>query len=178
MNPLWSNIFRKKAEEASLASFLGTVPLFAELKNRDLSFLEGLVHIRRYSPHEIIFAEGDPGSGIYIIRTGRVHIFSPGSDGNEVELALLGPGDFFGETTLTAPATRSASARTLEASELIGFFRADLMETALNHPALAAKILMGLTRTVSERLQAAAQEIRRLQEMPEQMAAQESASHE
>ena len=161
MNPLWSNIFRK-SDEDSLAYFLGTVPIFSELKGRDLARLESLVHIRHYAPREIVFEEGDPGSGMYLIRSGGVRIFTRTPRGREEELAQLGPGDFFGETTLTAPASRAASARTLEATELIGLFRADLLELAQKHPAMANKILLGLTRIVSERLQAAGQEIRRL----------------
>ena len=162
MNPLWSNIFRKAPAEESLAWFLGQVLIFSSLKGRDLAFLEELVHVRRYDPRETVFAEGDPGSGMYVIRSGKVQIFTRNSQGIEEELALLAPGDFFGETTLTAPATRSASARTLETTELIGLFRADLLDAAQKYPVMANRILMGLTRVISERLQSAAQEIRRL----------------
>lgn len=164
MNLLWSNIFRKKPEEDSLAAFLGTVPVFAQMEKRELAFLESLVHIRRYASGETVFEEGDAGSGMYVIRAGRVQIFLRHADGREEELARLGPGDFFGETTLASPATRTASARTLESTELIGLFRTDLLETVQKHPAIANKILLGLTRIVSERLQAAGQEICRLQE--------------
>ncbi len=160
MNPLWSNIFRR--EEESLAWFLGTVPVFAELKGRELGYLESLVHIRRYAAGEVVFEEGDPGSGMYVIRSGGVRIFLREAGGRETDLALLGPGDFFGETTLTAPAARTASVRTLESTELVGLFRADLLETAQKHPMVACKVLMGVTRIISERLQAAGQEIRRL----------------
>jgi CRP-like cAMP-binding protein len=163
VNLLWSNIFRKKPEEESLACFLGTVPVFSELEGRELDHVESLVHIRRYSPRETVFEEGDTGSGMYVIRTGKVEIFLRDAEGREVPLALLGPGDFFGETTLTAPASRTASARTLDASELLGLFRADLLETVQRHPGIASKILLGLTRIVSERLHLAGQEIRRLQ---------------
>jgi len=120
VNPVWSNIFRKKAEEDSLAYLLGTIPIFSELKDRELRFLETLMHIRHYSPGEIVFEEGDPGSGMYIIRSGRVLIFNRDALGQESEQAILGIGDFFGETTLTAPANRTAAAKTLENTELSG----------------------------------------------------------
>jgi CRP-like cAMP-binding protein len=160
LNPLWTNIFRKKEED--LASFLQGVPVFAELKGRELAFLGGLVHLRRYKQGESVFVEGDPGSGMYVIRTGSVRIFTRGAGRAEEDLAILGPGDFFGETTLTAPTTRTASARALEATELVGLFRADLLEMAQKQPVIANHILLGLTRIVSERLQAAGHEIRRL----------------
>jgi len=162
MNPLWSNIFRKKTDEESLSYFLGKVPIFADLGTRELASLEELVHPRHYDPRETVFEEGDPGSGMYLVRTGHIQIFLRQSDGSEEELALLCPGDFFGETTLAAPAPRTASARSLDHSELLGLFRADLLATTQKYPTVANKILMGLTRVVSERLQAAGLEIRRL----------------
>lgn len=163
MDPLWSNIFRKKLEEDSLAFFLKHLPIFAELSPRALGILEGIVHVRSYKANETIFEEGDPGSGMYMIRSGAVKIFARDRRGAEDELAALAKGDFFGETTLTAPAPRSASARTLEATELVGLFRADILELAEKHPNVSSSIFHGLTRVISERLQAASQEIRRLQ---------------
>ncbi len=155
MNPLWSNLFRYKMEEESLAYFLGTVPIFTDLGKRERIQLESLVHIRSYKKNELVFQEGDPGSGMYIIRSGRVQVFSRQSEGEELELARLGSGDFFGETTLAAPASRTASVRTLESTELLGLFRADLLELIKKQPTIACKILMGVTRIISERLQVA-----------------------
>ncbi len=160
MHPLWSNIFRKNPAEDSLAAFLGTVPVFCEAGKKDLILLETLVHVRNYRPHEIIFEEGDPGSGMFIIRSGKVLIFDRNPDHTEEELAILGPGDFFGETTLTAAIPRIASARTLETTELISFFRSDLQEIAQKKPMSANRILLGLAKVVSERLVAASRELR------------------
>lgn len=163
MDPLWTNIFRKKLDEESLAFFLKNLPIFSELSPRALKILEGIVHVRSYKANETIFEEGDPGSGMYMIRSGVVKIYDGGQDNTENELASLAQGDFFGETTLTAPAPRSASARTCEATELVGLFRADILELAEKYPAVSSSIFLGLTRVVSERLQAASLEIRRLQ---------------
>lgn len=165
MSPLWSNIFRQKPEEESLAYFLGTLPLFSDMTERELERLEALVHVREYDAGETVFSEGDPGSGLYIVRTGRVRISSRSNQGREIELAVLASGDFFGETTLASPAMRVASARTLEKAQLVGLFRADLLETVQKNPAMANKLLLGLTRVMSERLHAAGQELMRLQQV-------------
>lgn len=162
MNPLWSNIFRKKSEEDSLPHFLRNLAVFSDLGRRELNFIESLVHIRHYSLAETVFEEGDPGTGMYAIRSGRVAIFTRTADGQKLPLATLGPGDFFGESTLLAPARRTASARVLETAELVGLFRADLLGAIQKHPAFATPILVGLGRTLSERLQAAEIEIRQL----------------
>ena len=163
MDPLWTNIFHKKLDEESLAYFLKHLPIFSELSPRSLAILEDIVHVRNYKANETVFEESDPGSGMYMIRSGVVKIYVKDQNGEEDELARLIPGDFFGETTLTAPAPRTASARTLEKTELVGLFRADILELAERHPAISNSIFLGLTRVVSERLQAASLEIRRLQ---------------
>jgi len=162
VNPLWSNIFRKKAEEDSLAHFLRNLAVFSDLGRRELNFLETLVHIRHYTSAETVFEEGDPGTGMYAVRSGKVAIFAKTQDGRKARLALLGPGDFFGESTLLAPARRTASARVIEEAELVGLFRADLLGAAQKHPGFTNTILIGLGRTLSERLQAAEIEIRQL----------------
>ncbi len=174
MDPLWINIFRKKLDEESLAYFLKHLPIFAELSPRALATLENLVHVRNYETYETIFEEGDPGSGMYMIRNGSVQIYACDQNGAEEELARLIPGDFFGETTLTAPAPRSASARTMEATELVGLFRADILELAERKPSISSSILLGLTRIVSERLQAASQEIRRLRKLTGEQVSREN----
>lgn len=165
MDPLWNNIFRKKHDDDSLAYFLNNLPMFAELNGRELNVLEKMVHVRNYGVSEVVFEEGDPGTGMYMIRSGGVSILAKNQQGTDDELALLGPGDFFGETTLTAPAPRSATARTTEQTELIGLFRADLLEMVERQPTLTSRILIGLTRIVSERLQTASQEIRNLNKL-------------
>jgi len=159
LNPFWSNIFRKAAEAESLPYFLGTIPIFAELNKKDLALIESLVHVRHYTAGETVFTEGDVGSGMYMIRSGRVVITCRDSRQREHELAQLGPGDFFGETTLTAPKPRTATARTVGATELIGLFRADLLDATQKNPAACARLLLGLSRTVSERLQVASQQL-------------------
>ena len=152
MNPLWNNIFHKKLEEESIAYFLGSVPIFSDLGKRSRIHLESLMHLRTYKADEVIFEAGDPGSGMYVIRSGAVQIFNRSNKNGDIELARLGQKGFFGETTLAAPSKRSASARTLEPTVLIGLFRADINELAKSNPAVAYKIMLSLSRVIGERL--------------------------
>ncbi|PLX89014.1 MAG: cyclic nucleotide-binding protein [Desulfuromonas sp.] len=153
MNPFWSNIFRTSGYEDSLTYFLSTVPIFEALKKRELRFLESMTHVRSYEAHETVFHEGDIGSGMYCIRSGQVQIYVHDDTGKEIEQARLGPGDFFGEVALTAQKPRIATARTLEPTVLVGLFRADILEAVNKYPSTAAKILLGVTRCISDRLQ-------------------------
>lgn len=152
MNPFWDNIFRSNKNKQSLAYFLSTMPMFKKLDKRELGFLENVVHVRNYGADEIIFSEGDIGSGMYSIRSGQVQIFSLDEQGRETEQAILEAGDFFGEVALTASRPRCASARTTEPTVLVGLFRSDMLEAVRRHPAPAAKIMLGLNRVISDRL--------------------------
>ncbi len=160
MNPLWSNIFRKPGYEGTLAYFLGTIPTFATLGRRDLVFLESIIHLRNYNPGETVFSEGDIGSGMYIIRSDRARIEMKDEQGVSQVQADLEAGDFFGEIALTTPRPRIATATATEQTVLVGLFRADLLDAIRKHPAMASKILLGLTRVLSERLQHAGLRLR------------------
>jgi CRP-like cAMP-binding protein len=164
MDLMWSNIFRLKSDEESLTGFLERIAVFNELEKRDFKYLENMVHTRTYHANETIFEKGDPGSGMYIIRSGKVLIFNRDIHDQEQEMALLSSGDLFGETTLASPAPRTFSARTTEATELIGLFRSDMLTTTSKHPAIACRILLGLTKFISEQAQRATIEVSALQQ--------------
>lgn len=73
---------------------------------------------RHYPAGSILFEENDPGSRMFVIRSGRVRIYRRMGE-NEMVLATLGPGDFFGEMALLEGLPRSANAQTMEPVELI-----------------------------------------------------------
>jgi len=152
VNPFWNNIFHDHSYEESLPYFLGNLPMFKKLNKRDLAFLEHIVHVRNYEDNETIFSKGDIGSGMYTIRSGQVQIYNMDEQGQEIELAILEPGDFFGEVALTASRPRCASARATETTVLVGLFRTDLLDAVRRSPAPAAKIMLGLNRVISDRL--------------------------
>jgi len=72
----------------------------------------------RFPKGAIIFRQGDPGNEMFVISAGRVQL-TIGTGGHEKEVAVLGPGEFFGELSLTNEAPRSASARALDDAALL-----------------------------------------------------------
>lgn len=162
-NPFWQNIFRNQANKQTLAYFLSQIPIFSKLSQRELKFLEKIVHIRNFEADEMVFSAGDIGSGMYIIRSGQVQIFSVDNNGKEHDQAILESGDFFGEVALTATRPRTAGARATTATSLIGLFRSDILEATIRHPAPTAKILFGLNRVLADRLHHCSQQLELLQ---------------
>ena len=98
----------------------------------------------------MIFDEGDKGSALYIVRTGRVLICRQGRPDDPI--ATLGAGSFFGELALLDSAPRAAQARALEPSTLEVFFGSDFISLLETETRLSTKILLQLSRHLGQRL--------------------------
>jgi CRP-like cAMP-binding protein len=72
-----------------------------------------------FDRNERVFSEGQEARELYVVKTGRVAITSRSIDGRESVMALMEPGDLFGDMALFDGQGRSADARALEPSELV-----------------------------------------------------------
>ncbi|NQU27924.1 MAG: cyclic nucleotide-binding domain-containing protein [Candidatus Marinimicrobia bacterium] len=150
---LWENIFKGwKKEESATVLTLKQVPIFEDFSNREFREIEKLIHQRTYKPKEFIFKRLAPGEGMYIILSGGVEIYAEDANGSRNVFAVLDEGDFFGEMSLLDAEPRSASAISVDHSELLGFFRSDLMSILDRNPDLGNRILLNLAKVVVERL--------------------------
>lgn len=152
MSPLWKNIFRRD-EEKSLTKFIKGIPIFSELNDRERHYLGEYLHVRHFNSGETVYTEEDIGTGLYMIRSGFVRLSVNTEKGDSIELARLEAGDFFGETAMSEAAPRLVTAVAVEASELVGFFRTDLLQIAQNRPGTGNKILLGLSQVLAHRIQ-------------------------
>ena len=153
IEPEWENFFRKKRRTAySLEHLLGTVPMFSLLRANELKRLAKIVHIRRYKEGEIVVRRGVKQSGFYLIRTGSVDIVREGKDQQSLVIGTLGPAELIGEFALVGDSPRSTSIVAAENSELIGFFKADLMDILVTNPGMGCAILLRLGEQMGESL--------------------------
>src|SRR6185503_13084051 len=74
---------------------------------------------RTYNPNDFVFREGDVGNEMFIIQTGKVMITKQLKSGESKTLAVLGPGDSFGEMAVIDKDVRSANAIAIEPSRFI-----------------------------------------------------------
>src|SRR5215216_2543091 len=96
---------------------------------------------------ELVFEEGSPGDALYVVLDGELEV-TKRQGGQDVLLAVRGPGEFIGEMSLLEQAPRSASVRTLQESRLLVISQA-AFETLLScSPSAHLTIL----RTVTSRL--------------------------
>ncbi|MBN1962412.1 MAG: cyclic nucleotide-binding domain-containing protein [Deltaproteobacteria bacterium] len=116
---------------------LPTIPLFSDLpKNAFIQLMEQM-HMRSMLPEEVIIREGDVGDSMFIISSGRVKVTKVAETGNELVLAYLGDGAFFGEMALIGEAPRSASVIADEETVLFEVSRVVLAEVIKNFSSVA-----------------------------------------
>lgn len=148
MDSLWSNIFRRSPERG-LEALLKRVPIFAALDARELAALEKILYRREYAPGEVVFRQGEPGVGMYVIEHGAVAITL---EPTGRLLTTLADGDFFGEIALLNETPRSATATATRESVLWGLFQPELLDLVERSPRLGVKLLVPLAQSLGHRL--------------------------
>jgi len=164
----WNNIFEKNGrQQLNLDFVLKKVPFFSQLKKSELREFKRIIHHRYYKKNEVIFYEGEPGVGMYIIENGKIGIYKNFDDDSREELAILGPGDFCGEMALLDESPRSATAVALQDTDLLGLFRPDLFRLIHRNPRLGNKILLKLAQMLAKRLRLSNEELQETKQLYE-----------
>jgi CRP/FNR family transcriptional regulator, cyclic AMP receptor protein len=127
---------------------LRSVPLFASLDDAAARALRDLLEVRSLPAGTQLFKAGDAGDAMYLIEDGSVRIFIHDEDGQEVTLAELAGGDFFGEMAIIDGKPRSASATVSGAARLAILKRADF----INFVRRNADVALEMVSAISERL--------------------------
>lgn len=119
--------------------------LFGGLAPEHLDEIEKIAVLKDYGRGEAIFFEGDPGTGFYMVATGKVKIFKTSFSGKEQILHIYGSGEPFGEVPVFHGHPFPANAMTLEKSSLIFFPRKDFVEIVNTMPTLVLNMLAVLS---------------------------------
>jgi CRP/FNR family cyclic AMP-dependent transcriptional regulator len=132
---------------------LGNIPLFGKLTPSELAELGGLLKEHRVEQQQPVFWIGDEGSDFYVVQVGRAAVCYPDELGHEVTIAVLGPGDFFGEISLLDGGARTTTVRAEDDLQLLSLSRHDFLEFLKRHPSAAIHILTVLGQRQREMLQ-------------------------
>ena len=101
--------------------------------------------VRRYRRDTVLIEEGDRGSTLYIILSGRLRAYSAAPNGREITFGVYGPGEYLGEMSLDGGA-RSASVATVEASVCSVVTRETLREFIKDNPDFAFELMTKIIR--------------------------------
>lgn len=124
---------------------LRSVPLFASLDDDAARDLRSLLSDKNVPQNTRLFRQGDKGDAMYLIESGRVRISIRDEDDQEVTLAELAQGDFFGEMAIIDGRQRSADARVIEDAQLAILSREAFLSFVRNNPDVALEMLSALT---------------------------------
>jgi CRP/FNR family transcriptional regulator, cyclic AMP receptor protein len=120
-------------------------PLAALPVSPALRSLAARAEPRRYRKGTLLIQEGDQGDVLYIVLTGRVRVFSIGTNDREITFGIYGPGDYVGEMSLDG-GPRSANVMTIEASTCAVVTRQSLLDHIAQYPEFAFELLSKVIR--------------------------------
>jgi CRP/FNR family transcriptional regulator len=120
---------------------LKKTPLFAGLTEAELRALAARATKKKYDRGQLLFGEGDPCAGLFLVASGKVRIFKLSAAGREQVLAVEGPGSSFAELPVFDGGNYPASASALEDSEVLFISRKDFQNFCREHPDVALKVI-------------------------------------
>src|SRR5690348_13227299 len=124
---------------------LRSVPLFASLDDDAARDLRDLLSETAVPQNTRLFRQGDGGDAMYLIESGRVRISIRDEDKQEVTLAELAQGDFFGEMAIIDGRQRSADAQVIEDANFAILSREAFLSFVRTNPDVALEMLAALT---------------------------------
>jgi len=123
------------------AKALSKVPLFSGLSEGELGFLLERVVSKKYSASEMVFSEGEPCAGLFVVESGSVRIFKSSPGGREQVLSIEGPGGSIAELPVFDGGNYPASVIAIEDTVLLFVSRQDFQALCLAHPQVSLKVL-------------------------------------
>ena len=130
-----------KQARASCAAALKKAPLFADLSEKELSFLAERAVLHTMEVGALIFSEGEPCEGLYVVESGAVKIFKTSAGGREQVLTVEGPGGSVAELPVFDGGDYPASASALSKASVLFVSKKDFRALCLQHPEVALKVL-------------------------------------
>jgi signal transduction histidine kinase len=129
---------------------LETSKLFAQLPAAELKKLSAVAREISFSPGAVIFKEGDPGDGLYVVRAGKVQISATIGSGERHVFSVVLPGDVFGEMAVLDNLPRSAHASAEGETSVIFVPRDEFVQLLKNSPALSLTMVQEISRRLRE----------------------------
>jgi len=142
--------FSQLYQPMELVEYLSKIPLFNGLPKEQLVDLAQITVTLDRDKGQVIFSEGDEGTGFYLVLQGRIKVYKLSPGGKEQTLHIFGSGEPFGEVPVFAGKHFPANAEALEKSKVLFFPRASLIKLIEKNPSLALNMLAILARRLRE----------------------------
>src|SRR4051794_23839384 len=124
---------------------LGQVPMFQACTKKDLITIGRSGDTTRFDAGDVLVKQGSRGHEFFVLVDGKVNVTRDG-----IEIAQLGPGDYFGELALLDPRPRDASVTASTPGEAFVIAQRQFLALLTDVPQLNAKLLLGMARRLHE----------------------------
>jgi CRP-like cAMP-binding protein len=137
-----------------LVEILEEVYFLHDLPPEYVEQIAKVARLRDCNALKVVFREGEPAQRVYLIATGNVTLEMCAPSVGCKRIMTVGPGELLGWSGLLGPARLTATARTLEATQLVEIEAAQLLSMCERNPALGYELMRRAMRAVSARLNA------------------------
>jgi CRP/FNR family cyclic AMP-dependent transcriptional regulator len=134
---------------------LRRVGLFGAISDEVLVFLSAKLIVLTPKSGDVVFTEGDNARDMFVVMSGEMEVQKRSQSGVDARIAMLGPGDWFGEMSILDVQPRSASVRVLAPSRLLRIAASDLDALYRHDTKAYAIIVLNIARELSRRLRVA-----------------------
>lgn len=124
-----------------IAAFLAKVPLFKELKGRQLERLAQTMVPHDYQVGQDIVTQGESGVGLFVIVSGEAEVIHVRTDGSKAVVNVLGETDYFGELALLTEGPRTASVIATQPTQCLVLTRWNFLAVLKGDAEMAVSIL-------------------------------------
>lgn len=126
--------------------YLQNIKLFVDMPRDEISAIERMTTMQMVKRRQPIYLPGDPGDKVFLLKTGQVKLSRISDEGKELTIAILNPGDIFGELEVLDDSPRDAMAEALEDTSFCVMRREDFESLLKRRPDLTVKLtkLIGL----------------------------------
>ena len=121
--------------------YLKRIHVFAGLSWKNMRELKRITRMVSYGKNEPVYIPGDPSDVVYLLKKGRVKVSKVSEDGREATLAILGPGEIFGELEALQAVSRESMVQALEPVMVCEIRREDFERFLDQTPDVGGKIL-------------------------------------
>ncbi len=128
--------------------YLQKFKLFNEMTVEEMAELERITRMESVKKKTVLFLPGDPSGQVYLLKSGRVKISRMSEEGREVILAILEPGEIFGEVEVLDDSPRDTLAEAMDDSQLCVIRREQFLSLIRRKPELTLR----LTKLIGSRL--------------------------
>jgi CRP/FNR family transcriptional regulator len=133
-------------KRAAIINTLRSCQLFAGLPVEDLGNVAAITVTKQIEKGELLFREGEPSYGFYIVQRGTINVHRVGPDGKEQVIRVFRAGESFAEATLTSEKGNPADARALEPSQVLLVRKSEFISLLRHYPELAIRMLASMSQ--------------------------------